>query len=438
MVAASDEVSGAGEPSLWRSGAFTRLWAAATISDFGSFVTRTALPLAAIYVLKAGPLDIAALRGLEFIGYLLIGLIAGAWVDRLRRKPIMVGADLGRALLLGSIPVAAALGGLTLVQLLAVTFFAAMLSTSFNTASTAYLPTIVPTERLIRANSALSASASAAEFTGFGIGGVLVQVFSAPIAIAVDAVSYVVSALLLATIRQPEPPRPAVHEREPVLREIREGIGVVRRSPILLALMGAHAMNHVLWGVYGSVYLIFATQSIGLGPAEIGIIAAIGGLGSFMGAAVASRVATRLGLGRAMILGLAGAALGNALIPLVPDGAIAVGIVLLIIQQLVGDSSGSVYEILEVSLTQTIVDGRILGRVNATVEFVTTLTALVGAVGGGIAAEVIGLRGAMALGVLGAALGVVIVWFSPVRTMRAVPAAAATASLRVDELPLTE
>lgn len=426
------------ESGLWRNGPFVRLWAAATISDFGSFVTRTALPLAAIYVLKAGPLDIAALRGLEFVGYLLVGLIAGAWVDRLRRRPILIGADLGRALLLGSIPVAAAMGGLTLVQLLAVTFFAAMLSTSFNTASNAYLPTIIPTDRLIRPNSALAASASAAEFTGFGVGGVLVQVFTAPIAIAVDAVSYVVSALLLATIRRPEPPRPAVHEREPVLREIREGIGVVAESPVLLALMGAHAMNHVLWGVYGTVYLIFATQQIGLGPAEIGIIAAIGGVGSFIGAAVAGRVAARLGLGTAMIVGLAGAALGNALIPLVPDGAIALGIALLIIQQLVGDSSGTVYEILEVSLTQTIVDGRILGRVNATVEFVTTLTALLGAVGGGLAAEAVGLRGAMALGVLGAAIGVVFVWCSPVRAMRAVPATVATATLPIEEIPLTE
>ncbi|HEX5239464.1 MAG TPA: MFS transporter [Candidatus Limnocylindrales bacterium] len=437
MAAASAE-DGADAANLWRNAAFVRLWAAATISDVGSFVTRTALPLAAIYVLKAGPLEIAALRGLEFVGYLLVGLIAGAWVDRLLRRPIMIGADLGRALLLGSIPIAAIAGGLSLPQLLLVTFFAATLSTSFNTASTAYLPTIIPTERLIRANSALSASASAAEFTGFGLGGFLVQVFTAPIAIAVDAVSYLCSAALLLTIRRPEPPRPAVHEREPVLREIRQGIGVVRRSPILLALMGAHAMNHVLWGVYGSVYLLFATGSIGLNPAEIGIISAIGGAGSFIGAAIAARVARRVGLGTAMILGLAGAVIGNAIIPVVPDGAVAAGIVLLIVQQLFGDSSGTIYEILEVSLTQTIVDGRILGRVNATVEFVTTLTALLGAVGGGIAAELIGLRGAMVLGILGAAIGVLFVWFSPVRSMREVPAAVDTASLRVDELPLTE
>ena len=349
----------------------------------------------------------------------------------------MIAADLGRALLLGSIPVAAVLGLLGMWQLVVVAFFAATLSVFFNTASAAYVPTIVPTERLIGANSALSASASAAEFTGFGISGFLVQLLSAPIAIAIDAVSYVGSAIVLLTIRRPEPPRPAVADREPVLHEIREGIRVVRRSPVLLALMAAHAMNHVLWGVYGTVYLLFATQEIGLGAAAIGVIAAIGGAGSFIGAAFAGRVAVRIGLGSAMIIGLAGAAAGNALIPLVPAGAVVLGSAMLIVQQLFGDAAGTIYEILEVSLTQTIVEGRILGRVNATVEFVTTLTALLGAVGGGIAAEVLGLRGAMVLGVLGAAIGVAFVWFSPVRRLREVPAVA-WADLHVEDLPATE
>jgi len=424
--------------SLWRNAAFVRLWSAGTISYVGSFVTRTALPLAAIYVLKAGPLEISALRSLELLGYLVVGLVAGAWVDRLRRRPIMIGADLGRAVLLGSIPVAAVLGVLGLPQLLVVAFFAATMSVFFSTAGTAYLPTIVPTDRLIAANSALSASASAAEFAGFGIGGFLVQVLSAPIAIAVDAISFVASAVLLLTIRRPEPPRPAVADRDPVVHEIREGIRVVRGSPVLRALMFAHAANHILWGVYGTVYLLFATQEIGLGPAAIGIIAAIGGAGSFIGAAIAGRVARRIGLGTAMVVGLLAMALGNALIPLAPAGAVFVAAALFIAQQLVGDSGGTVYGILETSLTQTIVDGRILGRVNATVEFVTTLTALAGAIGGGIAAEFLGLRGAMALGVLGGATAVLFVWFSPVRRMHAVPASVGDTSIRGEDLPLTE
>lgn len=424
--------------SIWQEGAFVRLWTASSVSYVGSFITRTALPLAAIYVLQAGPIEISALRSFELIGWLLVGLVAGAWVDRLRRRPIMIAADLGRALLLASIPVAAVAGVLTLAQLIIVAFLAAILTTFFNSASVAYLPTIVARARLIAANSALSASASAAEFTGFALSGFLVQLFSAPIAIAADAISFLASAILLTTIRRTEPPRPAVADRSPVLHEIREGIRVVAGSPILRALAGAHAATHVLWGVFGATYLLFATREIGLGPAGIGIVAALGGIGSLVGAATAGRLARRLGIGRAMLLGLAGMTIGNALIPLAPSGAILVAAAFLIGQQLIGDSAGTVYDVVERSLTQSIVEGRILGRVNATVEFVTTLLALVGSIAGGVIAEVFGLRVALAVGVLGGAAAILFVWFSPVRSLRTIPEPVVLPLVRVDDLPQTE
>jgi len=429
----------AAEPdeSIWKNGAFVRLWAAASVSYVGSFVTRTALPLTAILVLGAGPLQISAIRSLEFVGWLVVGLVAGAWVDRLRRRPIMIAADLGRAVLLGSIPITAALAVLGMPQLIVVAFLAAILSAFFNTSSVAYLPTLVGRTRLIAANSALSASASAAEFTGFALSGFLVQLLSAPIAIALDAISFLASAGVLATIRRPEPPRPAIEDREPVLHEIREGIRVVAASPVLRAVAAAHAGTHILWGVFGTTYLLFATHEIGLGPAAIGIVAALGGLGSLAGAAVAARVARRFGIGRAMLLGLAGMTIGSALIPIAPGGAVLLGAAFLVGQQLIGDSGATVYDILETSLTQSIVDGRILGRVNATVETVTTLTALAGAVGGGIVAELFGLRASMAVGVLGGATAIAFVWFSPIRSMRTVPATTAP-SFGPDDLPLTE
>jgi MFS family permease len=426
------------EPSIWRNGAFVRLWSASTISYFGSFITRTALPFAAILVLGAGPLEISALRSVEMVGWLVFGLFAGAWVDRLRRRPIMILADLGRASLLVSIPVAALAGVLSLPHLLIVAFLAAILTTFFDTASVAYLPTVIERSRLIVANSALTASASVAEFTGFGISGFLVQVLTAPIAIAIDAASFIASAVLLATIRRPEPPRPAAVDREPILEEVRAGWRVVVGSPILRAMAAAHSANHVLWGVFGTTYLLFATRELGLGPAAIGIITALGGAGSFVGAAVAGRLATRLGIGRSMVLGLLGLSLGSALIPLAPSGAILLGAVFLIAQQVIGDSAGTVYGILETSLTQSIVDGRVLGRVNATVEMFTTLLALVGSIGGGIVAEVFGLRAAMAVGVLGGATAVAFIWFSPIRTMRTTPGPMVIGSLSNDEMPLTE
>jgi MFS family permease len=424
--------------SIWRDGAFVRLWTASSISYVGSFITRTALPLAAIYVLGAGPIEISALRSLELVGWLLVGLVAGAWVDRLRRRPVMIAADLGRALLLGSIPVAAIAGVLTLAQLIVVAFFAATLSTFFNSASKAYLPTIVRRSRLIAANSAMSASASGAEFAGFALSGFLVEILTAPIAIALDALSFVVSALFLGTIRRAEPPRPAVADREPVLHEIREGIRVVIRTPILRSLAAAHAANHILWGVFGATYLLFATHEIGLGPAAIGVIAALGGIGSLVGATITGRLVRRFGVGRTMSVAVVVMSVGDAMIPLAPSGAVVIGAAFLIGQQLIGDSAGTVFEVVERSVTQSIVDGRILGRVNATIEFVTTFLALVGSILGGVVAEVLGLRAALFVGVLGGATAILFVWLSPVRAMVGIPEGATLAGPRAEDLPAAE
>ena len=267
---AADPSPADASPSIWQDGAFVRVWSASSISYVGSFITRSALPLAAIYGLSAGALELSAIRSVEFIGWLVMGLLAGAWVDRLRRRPVMIAADLGRAVILGSIPIAAVAGALTLAHLIVAAFLAAILSVFFDAASSAYLPSIVARSRLVAANSALSASASVAEFTGFALGGILVQILTAPIAIAVDAVSFIASGALLASIRRPEAARPAAADREPVLREIREGIDVVAGSPILRAIAFAHAGTHLLWGVFGATYLLFATVSSGSGRRRSG------------------------------------------------------------------------------------------------------------------------------------------------------------------------
>jgi MFS family permease len=423
--------------ALWGDRTFLALWSASTISVFGSLITRTALPFAAILVLGAGPLEISALRSAELIAALIVGLVAGAWVDRLRRRQIMIWADLGRAVILATVPIAFLVNALGLELLLFVAFATAVLSTFFDVADNAYLPSIVPRERLVAANSALTATSSVAEFSSFGIGGFLIQVFTAPIAIAIDAVSFVVSALLLGTIRRKEPPPNPVADREPVLREIRDGLRIVARSPVLRALALSHGGTHILWGVFGTGYLLFATEDLQLGPAAIGVIAGLGGIGSLVGAGLAPVFVRRLGIGRTILLGMLGFTLGNALIPLAPSGAILVGAAFLITQQLFGDAFATMYEITEVSLVQASVEDRILGRVNATIHTFTTLLTLAGAVGGGIIAEVWGLRAAFAVGLLGAVFSMVVVWFSPVRFIRDAPLVLPSA-MPGDELPLTE
>ena len=431
-----DVDDGTPSPSLWRDRAFLAVWSASTISIFGSLITRTALPFAAILVMHAGPLQIAAIRSAELIASLIVGLVAGAWVDRLRRRPIMIWSDLGRALLLGSIPVAAVLGFLGMPQLSLVAFAAAILSTFFDVADRSYLPSIVPRRRLVAANSALTASASVAEFTSFGIGGFLITIFSAPIAIAIDAVSFLVSAILLATIRRPEaPPKPAA-DREPVVREIRDGMRIVFGSPILRALALAHGGTHILWGIFGTSYLLFATYELDLSPAAIGVIAGVGGFGSLLGSFAAPILTRRFGIGRSILLGMVGFTIGNALIPLAPGHVVLLGAAFLIGQQLVGDSFATVYEIVETSLTQSSVGDRVLGRVNATITTFTTLLTLAGAVGGGVIAELFGLRTAFAVGLAGAVLALLVVWFSPVRHIREAPLSI-EAVLPCEAAPLT-
>jgi len=406
---------------LWSNSAFVRVWSAATISIFGTLITRVALPFAAIIVLGSGAIEVAVLRGLELGAMLLVGLVAGAWVDRLRRRPVLIWADLGRAALLGSIPVAYALGTLTYWHLLLVSGLAAVLTSFFDAADNAYLPSIVERERLLEANSTIAASTSAAEFVGFGISGFLVQVLSAPIAILIDAVTYLISALLLATIRRPEPPPPTREDREPVLVEIRDGLRLVLHDPILRAFVGAQMALAALWGVFGAIWLLFALEELGLGPAVVGIVAGIGGFASFIGAVVAGRATRRFGIGRVAVGAMLLAALGNAFIPLAPAGLPLVAVACLVLQQLVGDSAVTVYDITEVSVRQTLVRDRALGRVASTFRVAAMVAQLIATIGAGLLAEAIGLRATAWLAPLGGLVGAAILWASPVRRMMTLP-----------------
>lgn len=405
---------------LWRNHAFVRVWTALTISIFGSLITRIALPLVAILTLGAGAIEVAILRGVELGSLMLVGLVAGAWVDRLRRRPVLIWTDLGRAVLLASIPVAFVLGVLTFWQLLIVAALSAVLTAFFDAADNAYLPTIVERDQLVPANSAIAASGSAAEFAGFGISGVLVQILGGPITMLIDAVTYLVSAFLLLTIRKEEAPPPPVADREPVLDEIRHGLRLVRHDPILRAFANAQMLLAALWGIFGATWTLFVIQELGLGPAAIGLIAGIGGASSFLGAIIAARTTDRYGVGRIAVMAMLMCALGNLFIPLAPAGLPLVALACLILQQLIADSAMTVYDITEVSVRQSIVPDRELGRVSATFGVVATAAQLAATIGGGILAEVIGLRATAFLAPVGALIAAWVLWRSPVRHIREV------------------
>jgi len=406
---------------LWRNPAFVRVWTAATVSIFGSLVTRIALPLAAILVLGSGAIEIAVLRSLDLVATLVFGLVAGAWVDRLRRRPVLIWADLGRAALLGSIPVAFALGVLTFWQLLIVSGLAAILTTFFDSADNAYLPTIVERDRLVEANSALAASGSAAEFMAFGISGFLVQLLSAPIAILLDALSFLASAVLLGSIRHEEAPPPPHEDREPVLDEIREGLRLVIHDPVLRAFAGAQMALAGLWGIFGATFFLFVLDELALSPIVLGLVAGVGGFSSFIGAVIATRATRRWGIGRVAIVAMLLAAVGNAFIPLAPSGLPVVAITCLVMQQLVADSAVTVYDVTEASVRQTLVHDRALGRVTSTFHVAAVVAQLVATLAAGLLAEVIGLRATAWLAPLGGLIGAAILWWSPVRSLHVLP-----------------
>jgi predicted MFS family arabinose efflux permease len=409
-------------PSLWHHADFVKLWVGQTISEFGSVVTRTAIPLVALLVLGAGPRELALLVIVTSAGVLLVGLFAGAWVDRLRRRPLLIAADVVRAALLFSVPLAYALGALRMEQLYVVTFLSACLGALFDAAYPAYVPTLIGRERLVEGNSKLAASSSIAEIGGPGFAGALVQIVSAPFAILVDAVSFVASAFSLGLIRAPEPPRPPREATTRVLREIAEGLRVVRRHALVFPLAARAIPDHVFGAFYAVLYSIYLLQELRLDPFILGIVISAGGVSSLIGSIFASRVVRALGIGRAILwTALAASAIG-VLTPLA-QGPVAVAALMVFIPQLIGDGLKTIEGVGELSLIQGVVPDRVLGRVNATLDVVSHgIGYPLGAVAAAAIAEWIGVRGAIAVGWAGMAASLLFIVFSPIPGVRSAAA----------------
>lgn len=419
---------------LWRHPDFLKLWAGQTVSLFGSFVGGFALPLAAILLLNATPPQLALLSAARLTPGLLVGLFAGVWVDRLRRRPLLIAADLGRALLLGSIPAAAVLGRLRVEHLYVVTLLAGILTVFFDVAYRSYLPSLVRREELVEGNSKLGATSAVAEVAGFGLAGALVQALTAPVAILFDAVSFVVSALSLLFIRAPEPaPRPFLSgakdqagERRDTWREIGQGLRLVLRDPTLRAIAGAAGTLELFRNMIGVVLILYLTREVGLTPAVMGAIFAVGGISSLLGALVAERAARRWGLGRTLFGALLLSGGATCFLPLA-GGPLAVAVALLVAQQVCGDGAATVYSINEVSLRQAVTPNRLLGRMNASIQFIEWGAMLTSLALGGVLGQAIGLRPTLVVAALGGLLAPLWLVFSPVRTLRGGPALPAEA-----------
>ena len=432
-VPSGDTPGAAPARSLWHHGDFVKLWSGETISQLGSTVTREALPLTALLTLGASPLQMGILAALSGAPALLFGLLAGVWVDRLRRRPIMIVADLGRALLLLSIPAAALTGHLRLAQLLMVAPLIGTLTVLFNVAYESYVPTLVRRHQLVEANGKLALSGAIAEVTAPGLAGVLVQAITGPMAVLLDAVSFVCSAAMVALIRTPEPPPTRSAGRQHVLREATHGMGVVLRHPVLRAMGASTVMRSFFGNFFATVYALYALRELHMGPALLGLAVACGGVGSLVGAMVAGPATRRLGVGPAVLAAGVVARLASLLTPLAAGPAlVAAGF--LMTSQLVGDGASSVAEIASTSLQQALAPRRMLGRVNASMQLMALGVAPIGALTGGVLAEAIGARATLWVAVLGSVPALLWLVFSPLPHLHALPAGADHSAID-DEVP---
>lgn len=406
---------------LWRHPDFLKLWAGQTVSLLGSAVTLLALPAVAIYTLGATPLQMGLLAATGSLPALLFGLPVGAWVDRRRRRPLLVLADLGRGLLLLAIPVAALLGALRMGHLYAVTFLVGTLGLIFEIAAQSLLPALVGREQLVEGNSKLETSRAVAEIAGPNLGGVLVQLATAPLALLADALSFLISGLLVALIRAPEPaPMPRVPGQR-LAGEIGEGLRWVVGHPILRPLVGATAVLTFANSVIDALFFLYLARDLALPPALFGAVLGLGGAGFLLGALAAERVAAHAGIGPTLVGALALIGLGDLVLPLVGGAPLGVGLLLVVAQFLFGLGVVT-FRITAVSLRQGLVPDRLLGRVNASASVVVRGLTPLGALLGGLLGERLGLRETLFLAAGGELLAALWLLASPIRRLRGAPA----------------
>ncbi len=402
--------------TLWRSADFVKLWTGRTVSTFGSHISGTAIPLAALLVLHASAAQMGLLTALGALPVLLVGLLAGIWVDRLPRRPLLIVADVGRAALLFAIPLAYALGWLNFALLYVVVVATGALSVLADVGFQAFLPSIVGPEQLVEGNSTLSSSDSLAEIAGPSLAGVLVQAVSAPVAVLVDAVSFLVSAAGLALIRQRILVEMGPARRENVLREALAGMRLIVRDPVLRALAGCMGTFNFFGYFIGTLYVLFAIRDLRLSPAAAGVLVGIGGVSSLAGSLVATRVVRRFGLGRTLVGAFLWHGLVAVLIPLAA-GPAPLAFAMMAVAQLLGDGFLTVYFITQASLQQQLIPPRFLGRATASIRVLESGIGPVGALLAGALATLTSTRLTLAVGVAGIIAATLWLVFAPLRSL---------------------
>jgi MFS family permease len=402
---------------LWRHGDFVKLWAGQSVSRLGTEVSRLALPLVAIDVLHASTFEVGALTAMETLPFLLVGLPAGAWVDRLRRRRVLIAADIGRCLALATIPLAWTLGVLSIGQLYAAALVTGVLTVFFDVAYQSYLPALVDREQLVEGNAKLAASDAGAQVAGPSVGGFLVHAVGAASAVLADAISYVVSFVSLVFISRKEP-APVRHPEPNLRREISEGLRFVLREPRIRSVAGATATSNLFSAIEMAVIIVFMRRSLHLGAGAIGVVFAVGSVGGLIGAGLGRPVARWIGVGPAILWSITVCGAAGLLFPLATRQApwlpLMAGGALM--------SAGSViYNVNQVSVRQALCPLYLQGRMNATVRFLVWGTLPLGGFLGGALGAALGLRPALWIAGAGGTSAFLWVLASPVPRIREIP-----------------
>ena len=407
---------------LWRHPDFLKLWSAETISQFGTQISLLAIPFVAVLVLDASTFEVAALGVVDFLPFMIFTLPAGVWVDRMRRRPILIVGDFGRAALLATIPIAYVLDVLTLGQLYVVGFLVGICTVFFDVAYQSYLPSLVERQQIIDGNSKLEISRSTAQIAGPGFAGLLIQAFTAPYAVLLDAISFLGSGLFFFRIRKHED-SPAVQSADGVKTslwtELKEGLRFVLGNPNLRAQAGCTATSNFFSNVSFAILIVFLVRELGLSAGVIGLTISLGSFGSLIAAFTAMRISRRFGIGPTTIVMAALFGPATLLVAVAPTGNEAIPF--LVVAQLMFGFTVVVYNIVQVSYRQAICPPRLQGRMNSVMRFIVWGTIPVGGLIGGVLGSTIGLRETIVVGAIGGGLSFLWILLSPQRHLREMP-----------------
>jgi predicted MFS family arabinose efflux permease len=406
--------------AIWQQHAFRNLWLGTTVSAFGSEISGVAIPLTAVLFLGATPSQMGLLRAVGTFPALLFGFVAGVWIDRLRRRSILMTADIGRALFLAVLPLAAIFDSLHLPLLYLIAFIVGTLTIFFDIAYLSFVPALVRTDELLEANVKVNFSLSLAGVLGPGIAGVLVQVIAAPFVVALDALSFLISALFIREIALDEPLAPARSQRS-VLAEIGEGLRQVYGHPLLRPMAICLALHFLSMSIRMAVYLIYLLRILQITPGWLGVILAGFGPGALLGTALTQRLVQRFGMGATVVSGTCINCVAAACIPLAGMLS-ALAIPLLLIVNLSFGFGIALLGPMD-SLRQIVTAPELRGRMNASFRSVNMILATVGALVGGLLGEMIGLEATLVVGALGLASAALVVFGSPLRRVREIQGA---------------